>query len=195
MTSLFVICLAVGALLSVAMALLGATHGPSSPAHHIGSHQIGAHHGTGGASSGGLIGHVLVWSLSWLSPLTLGGFLLLFGGAGLLAGGGALGVIIAVICGLLGAFAVRSLLGAFTRASSPGISSTAEGAIGHIVSTIAAGGSGEVSYRLEGLERTVICVAENRALRIPRGTTVVITRREGGYAYVEPLDALDQAES
>lgn len=190
MTSLFVICLAVGALLSIAMALLGATHDLSSISHHI-----GGHHSAGGATSGGVLGHALVWSLSWLSPLTLGGFLLLFGGAGLLAGSGALGVTVAIVCGFLGAFAVRALLSALTRASSPGITSTADGAIGRIVSTIAVGGSGEVSYRLEGLERTVICVAENRALRIPRGTQVVITRREGGYAYVEPLDALDQTES
>ncbi len=189
MTSLFVICLAVGALLSVAMAVLGATHDLSSLAHHI-----GGHHASGSAPGGGTLGHALVWGLSWLSPLTLGGFLLLFGGAGLLAGGGDLALAIAVICGLLGAFAMRALLAALMRASSPGITSTAEGAIGRIVSAIAPGGTGEVSYRLEGLDRTVICIAENRTLPIPRGTEVVITRREGGYAYVEPLDALDQTE-
>jgi membrane protein implicated in regulation of membrane protease activity len=145
-------------------------------------------HGDGG---GDALRGSMVWVLSWLSPLTLGGFALLFGGAGLLAGGSGLALPVAIVAGLIGAIAIRALMSAFERSSVAPLSATSEGAIGEINATIRPGSSGQVSYTLEGLARNVIARAEDPQATIPRGTQVVITRREGGVAFVEPLDPLE----
>jgi len=222
MNTVYLTMLVGGALLSVTMALLGAGHGVghggAGQAGHV--HVHGGHaqagrlhlaHGHGHAGHGhtgqghtgqGHAAHAhdagsavlgsMVWALSWLSPLTLGGFALLFGGAGLLAGGSAFALPIAIVAGLAGALAIRALMNAFVRASVPPLSATAEGAIGQINATIRPGSSGQVSYTLEGLARNVIARAEDPAATIPRGTEVVITRREGGVAFVESLDPLEE---
>ena len=209
MNAVYLTMLVGGALLSVTMALLGAGHGVghggASHAGHLHLHGGHAHAGhthtghahtgqghTGGHNAGTAVRGSMVWALSWLSPLTLGGFALLFGGAGLLAGGSAFALLIAVVAGLAGAFAIRALMDAFVRASVQPLSASAEGAIGEINATIQAGSNGRVSYTLEGLARNVIARAEDPTATIPRGTQVVITRREKGVAFVEFLDPLEE---
>ena len=162
---------------------------------HVGSHggsQGGSHGHATHTEAVNPVGHSLIWALSWLSPLTLGGFLLLFGGAGLLAGGSALALPIAVVAGLLGAIAIRSLMSAFVRASTPPLALTAEGAIGTVNATIRAGQTGEVVYTLEGLTRSMPARSDEGG-EIPRGAQVVITRTGGGFAYVELLDQLEES--
>ncbi|HEX8917783.1 MAG TPA: hypothetical protein VF898_04735 [Chloroflexota bacterium] len=209
MNTVYLVMLVGGALLSVTMALLGAGHGvghggAGHAGHvHAGNGHVHLGHGhtghapagqghAGGHSAGSAMRGSMVWALSWLSPLTLGGFALLFGGAGLLAGGSAFALPIAIAAGLAGAIAIRALMDAFVRASVPPLSATAEGAIGEINATIRPGSSGQVSYTLEGLARNVIARAEDPKATIPRGTQVVITRREEGVAFVEPLDPLEE---
>lgn len=205
---IYVVCLLVGFCLSVVMAVTGSIHAPAGHhvahgggqhAAHAGSHTVGhggthsgSHtHGTH-ADAGNPIGHSLVWALSWLSPLTAGGFLLLFGGAGLLGGGSALALPVAIVAGLLGAIAVRSLMAAFVRASTPPLALTAEGAIGTVNATIRSGETGEVVYTLEGLTRSMPARSDESG-EIPRGVQVVITRTGGGFAYVEPLERLEES--
>lgn len=205
---MYVACLLIGFCLSIVMAVTGSIHAPAGHhiTHGVGQHatHAGAHHAGHGGSQGGShghathteavnpVGHSLIWALSWLSPLTLGGFLLLFGGAGLLAGGSALALPIAVVAGLLGAIAIRSLMSAFVRASTPPLALTAEGAIGTVNATIRAGQTGEVVYTLEGLTRSMPARSDEGG-EIPRGAQVVITRTGGGFAYVELLDQLEES--
>jgi membrane protein implicated in regulation of membrane protease activity len=202
MNAVYLTMLVGGALLSVIMALLGAGHGVGHSgagqlhlhgAHAHGHAHVGHGHAHAGHASGGgdVLRGSMVWALSWLSPLTIGGFALLFGGAGLLAGGSGLALPIAIVAGLIGAVAIRALMSAFERSSVEPLSATPDGAIGEINATIRPGSSGQVSYTLEGLSRSVIARAEDPLVTIPRGTQVVITRREGGVAFVEPLDPLE----
>ena len=136
----------------------------------------------------------LGWTLSWVSPLTIAAAALWFGAIGLLAGGGVLGLILAIIAAVIGAMIVRSLLNAFVRASTPPLELTAEGAIATVNATIRPDAPGEVLYTLEGLHRSLPARSED-GQTIPRGTSVVITRREGGFAWVEPLDPVEPASS
>ena len=135
------------------------------------------------------------WTLSWLSPLTLAAGALWFGGAGLVAEGlvpaasGTVAVPLAVVAAVLGAALVRAAMAAFVRASTPPLHGDAVGAVGTLSAPIRVDAPGEVLYTLEGLR----CSAAARSVDgtpLPRGTTVVIVRRERGIAWVEPLDPL-----
>jgi membrane protein implicated in regulation of membrane protease activity len=136
----------------------------------------------------------LGWTLSWLSPLTLAAGALWFGGAGLLAEGllpaaSTVAVLLAVVAAVLGAALVRAVMAAFVRASTPPLHGDAVGAVGTLSAPIRVDAPGEVLYTLEGLR----CSAAARSVDgtpLPRGTTVVIVRREHGIAWVEPLDPL-----
>src|SRR5579875_2831834 len=206
---LYVACLVGGVIATVIFAVLGRIgmgggHGHSHVSHrytghgHVGHTHSGAHtsqpappHGPGlwlSASSG--------WVLSWLSPLVLAAAAFWFGGIGLLAaramGRGAL--LVAVDGGILGAWLVRAAMAALERSSSPELSLTAEGALGTVNATIRADAPGEVLYTLEGLHRSVAAKSID-GTSIPRGAAVVIVRREGGFAWVEALDALQHLDA
>ncbi len=135
------------------------------------------------------------WALSWLSPLALAAAALWFGGVGLVGESiaprslGALLVALAVAAGLLGAAFVRALMAAFVRAGTPPLRSDAVGAVGTLNAPIRADGAGEVIYTLEGLRRSAPARSPDGAT-MPRGTPVVIVRRERGMAWVAPLDPL-----
>ncbi|HKO23801.1 MAG TPA: hypothetical protein VJY65_03565, partial [Chloroflexota bacterium] len=137
----------------------------------------------------------LGWTLSWLSPLTFAAGALWFGGVGLLAEGllpaaaSTVAVLLAVVAAVLGAALVRAVMAAFVRASTPPLHGDAVGAVGTLSAPIRVDAPGEVIYTLEGLR----CSAAARSVDgtpLPRGTTVVIVRREQGIAWVEPLDPL-----
>jgi membrane protein implicated in regulation of membrane protease activity len=219
MHAVFVACLVGGFVATVLLATLGALGaGHAGHAHmHAGhltpsgtphGHALGAHGSHGQAVKGsGLHGatwmpalpqHLAValgWTLSWLSPLTLAAGALWFGGVGLLAEGllsaaaSTVAVLLAVVAAVLGAALVRAVMAAFVRASTPPLHGDAVGAVGTISAPIRVDAPGEVIYTLEGLR----CSAAARSVDgtpLPRGTTVVIVRREHGIAWVEPLDPL-----
>ena len=96
----------------------------------------------------------------------------------------------AILAGLLGATAIHTLMGAFVRASTPPLAATDDGALGEINAPIRSDAPGEVAFTLEGLRRTAPARSLDGA-PLPRGTKVVIVRREQGIAWVAPLDALD----
>src|SRR5919197_1800602 len=186
----------------------GTPHGHALGAHGPHGHTLGAHGPHGQAIKGsGLhsatwmpaVPHQLAvalgWTLSWLSPLTLAAGALWFGGAGLLAEGllpaaaSAVAVLLAVVAAVLGAALVRVAMAAFMRASTPPLRGDAVGAVGTLSAPIRVDAPGEVIYTLEGLR----CSAAARSVDgtpLPRGTNVVIVRRERGIAWVEPLDPL-----
>ena len=154
---------------------------------HIELRGASVHSHTGGSWLQASLG----WTLSWFSPLSLAGAAVLFGAAGLLTeGAGPISLVIAIVAAVIAAVLVRTLMSAFVRASVEPLSLQAEGAIGSINAPIRVGGTGEVIYTLEGLRRSAAARSiDGRAL--PRGTSVVIVRRERGVALVEPLDPLE----
>src|SRR5919204_3497729 len=219
MHAVFVACLFggfVATVLLAALGALGAGHAGHAHAHagHLTSsgtphgHVPGAHSPHGQTVKGpGLHGATqmpavpqqlavaLGWTLSWLSPLTLAAGALWFRGAGLLVEGllpaaaSALVVLLAVVAAVLGAALVRAAMAAFVRASTPPLHGDAAGAVGTLSAPIRVDAPGEVIYTLEGLR----CSAAARSVDgtpLPRGTTVVIVRRDQGIAWVEPLDPL-----
>jgi len=172
----------------------GASHAHGSHSTTNGAHG-GAHsaHDAGHASSAsGRLAAAAGWTLFWFSPLTLAAAALWFGGVGLIAEGllpaelaGAV-IVVAVVAALLGAALVRATMAAFVRSSSPPLRAHADGALGAPIRPDAAG---EVIYTLEGLRRSAAARSTEGA-PLPRGTQVVIVRRERGVAWVAPLDPL-----
>jgi len=175
----------------------GATHSASQPSTgHLGhaAPTHGPHAAPGGSAKVVAPSHTplsssLGWALSWLSPLSLAAAALWFGAAGLIAEGNRLALLVAVVAALVGAALVRGVMNAFVRSNTPPLQLSAEGAIGIVNSTIRPGASGEVLFTVENLHRSIPARSEEGII-IPRGTEVVITRREGGFAWVEPLQPL-----
>jgi hypothetical protein len=133
------------------------------------------------------------WTLSWLSPLTIAAAAVWFGGVGLISESSPVALLFAIVAAIAGAALIRGLFNALVRASTPPLSLTAEGALATVNATIRPDAPGEVLYTLEGLHRSLPARSSDGAT-IPRGATVVITRREGGFAWVEPLDPLSDAQ-
>ena len=183
---------------------------PAAGAHaHVAAHaqagQAGAHGHAAHAQSGGAAQPATAsswlavasgWTLSWLSPLTLAAAALWFGGAGLVAESTLRGAALplAVAAAIVGAALVRALMGAFVRASVAPLQQGAVGALGTVNAAIRPDAAGEVIYTLEGLRRGTAARSLDGG-PIPRGTEVIIVRRERGMAWVTPLDPLDALEA
>lgn len=176
-----------------------AAHVPDAPAQ--GHNAVPAHSTTVGPTMG--VPHRIAatanWTLTWLSPLTLAAAALWFGGAGLVAesalprGLTIVVAVLAIVAAVLGAALVRGVMAALIRSSTPPLHSEAAGAIGTISAPIRPDAAGEVIYTLEGLRRSA--AARNvDGTPLPRGTTVVILRREEGVAWVQALDPLATLE-
>ncbi len=206
MHAVFLVCLAGGAVATALFVLLGAA-GVAGHGHEGSRGHVHAAHGQAQARSSpsarhgsthcaaygvrtGWLSFAAEWTLSWFSPLTLAAAALWFGGVGLIAEGNRFALILAILAALAGAALIRGVFGALIHAGTAPLSSTAEGAIATVNATIRTDGLGEVIYTLEGLHRSVAAQSED-GLVIPRGTTVVITRRERGIAWVEPLEPLN----
>ena len=199
----------VGALFSGIGGHIGATH--ALPAHHGGGaahlpgHGVSPQTGSHGVPAGshaslpvhGVAGRMAAlsgqWALAWVNPLVLAGGATCFGAAGLVAGSAlsTQGLVLAIACvvGLLGAVGVQQVFVAFVRASVPPLSATEVGAIGTVIAPIRADRPGQVIYQAEGSERSLIA-RSTTGQAIPRGTQVVIVRRERGIALVEPINPL-----
>ena len=212
MHAVYVACLVGGAVATALFALLGWAGGAAHGGHAHVAHGHGGHvhthahaparagsgpaaHAAGGQGSylrwlSGAAG----WGASWLSPLTISAAALWFGGIGLLAEGSVLALLFAIVAALMGATLIRYLMSALVRASTPPLSLGAEGALATVNATIRPDATGEVIYTLEGLHRSLPARSEIGGV-IPRGTAVVITRREGGFAWVEPLEPLERMET
>lgn len=208
MHSLFLVSFLVGLCLTAALAALsglgghlshtpahlhsGSTSTPVSAHAHAGavSHAPGAHSELM-TSGGSALSAMLGLTLSWLSPLVVVSGLLWFGAGGLIADLTLpwLSLPIALIAAVGGAALVRGLISAFIHSSATPLSAVAEGAIGELSVAVRPNAVGEVIYVLEGLHRSAPARSVDGA-PLPRGTQVIIVRRERGVALVSPLDPL-----
>lgn len=218
MHALFLVCLVAGMCSTAIMAMLGgvAGHVGHGIGHLHASHpgpSLAAGHGHAALPGNGPAQHVpgpassvhaaasppaqspatavLGWALSWLSPLVIASAALWFGAGGLIADLVAPGVSgpVAVVAALAGGAAVRKLIDTFVQSDTEPLSADATGAIGVLNAAIRVDTAGEVVYVLEGLHRSAAARSVDGS-PLPRGTNVVIVRREKGVALVSPLDPL-----
>jgi len=138
-----------------------------------------------------------------ISPLNFGSlaaFLGWFGGVGFLLTAysslwfaWALGL--ALVSGLVGAAIVfwflAKVLGRHEQSLDPADYEMV-GVLGHVCSSIRAGGTGEIIFSQEGTRKTCGARSEE-GTAIHKGTEVVVTRYEQGIAYVRPWEEFSQS--
>jgi membrane protein implicated in regulation of membrane protease activity len=204
----YLICFAVGFLLSFVSFILGGLHWHLHIPHlpfldfgnghvHVGNGAVGhgaAAHGpvvpgnAGGAQTGPAV-HVA--QVSPFNFITLTAFLAWFGGTGYLITRFssiwfALGLLIAMAAGLVGAaivflFLTRVLIS--HEESMDPADYEMVGVLGRISSSIREGGTGEIIYSQAGTRRTCGARSEDGAA-LEKGAEIVVTRYEKGIAYV-----------
>ena len=187
----YLVCFLIGVTLSVLSFVGGTLHLP-----HVHAHLPHAHVPSG-------IGHAPVShggqsaEMSFFSLATITAFFAWFGGSGyLLTRYSALAVtvimLVAIVIGLIGAafiflFIVKFLM-KHDRELDPADFDRV-GVLGHIISPIRAGGTGEIIFSQAGTRRTCGARAENGEA-LPKGTEVIVTRYEHGIAYVRKWEEL-----
>ncbi len=175
----YLVCFLVGFLLSAVSFLAGALHLP---------HFHGAH---GHAGGGG--GEIPVLNFG-----TISAFLAWFGGTGFLLERYAaiwvfLALAISVISGVAGAAVVFWFLAKLAAQDRPLDPADYEmvGVLGTVTSAIRAGGTGELIYQRDGARKAAPARSEN-GTAIARQTEVIVTRFEGGIAYVRSFSEMSE---
>jgi len=175
----YLVCFLIGFLSSAVSFLAGALHLP---------HFHGAHgHGSGG--HGGV------------SPFNFGtvaAFLAWFGGTGFLLERYSaiwvfLALFISIVSGMAGAAVVFWFLTKLAGQDRPLDPADYEmvGVLGTISSPIRAGGTGELIYQRDGSRKAAPARSENGAA-LARQTEVIVTRFEGGIAYVRSFQEMSE---
>ncbi len=190
-TGIYLTLFAFGLLFTVASLFLGA--GDDLPGLDIGGDGGGGDAGGGDASDGGGTHGPSPFSLS-----TAMIFVTWFGAAGYIArtwGGLAvpLTFALAALIGFVGAAALYLFLAKVLWRGQTHLNPAdyaVEGTLASVTSGIRAGGVGEIVYTLAGSRRVDGARSVDGAA-IPVGAEVSIVRREGGLAYVAPVDWAD----
>ena len=198
----YLLCFLIGFLWAVVGLLLGDLH-LHLPFHSHGDlGGVGHHHGTI-LHTTGHGSHMPGTVESSPSPLNFGSiaaFLAWFGGVGFLLTAysslwfvWALGL--ALSSGLIGAAIVfwflARVLGRHEQCLDPADYEMV-GVLGHVSSSIRAGGTGEIIFSQEGTRRTCGARSEE-GIAIRKGTEIVVTRYEDGIAYVRPWEEFSQS--
>ena len=179
----YLVCFVVGLFLSVVMFLAGGLHLPHVHFHLPGlDGHAGLGHGAG-AGHGGQIGPV--------NPLTLTAFLAWFGGTGyLLTRHSSLwfvsALVIAIFAGTGGAAIIYLFLSRVLTSPDEALDPAdfeMVGVLGKLSIRIREGGTGELIYSQAGTRRVCGARADDGSAML-KGTEVVVTRYEGGIAYV-----------
>jgi membrane protein implicated in regulation of membrane protease activity len=180
----FVLCLAAGFIFSLLSVLSGAIHIPHFHLHvqwHGGAVRPGM--GRAGASpfNVGSIAAFIMWFGAAGYILTrFTGWRMLF----VLAG--------AITCGLAGGAAVvwflARVIAAGDRALDP-VDYDMTGVLGRLTCTLRPNGTGEMIFSQQG-RRCGIPVRSERGETLPQGTEVIVTRYEGGIAYVRAWEEM-----
>ena len=182
--SVFLICLIVGFVFSVLSVFSGAIHLPHV---HLHWHLPVGHAATGKSSS------------SPINPATIAAFLMWFGASGYLLARFEdwrlrLVLVVATLFGLAGAgivfwFFARVLM-ANEKPLDP-VDYDMTGVLGRLTGTVRPQGTGEMIFSQQG-RRCGVPVRSETGEPIEQGTEVVVTRYEGGVAYVRTWDELQQ---
>jgi membrane protein implicated in regulation of membrane protease activity len=184
--SFYLICFVVGFAFSALSFLSGTLHFHFHlPGHghiHVGGHAGGHGHGAHG-------GHAS--QFPFFNPMSIAVFLAWFGGTGYLlvhlrhiwvfAG-----LALASLAGFIGAGLVFLFVGKFLMARDFTLDPEdfeMTGVLGKVSDGIRSGGTGEIIYEQQGVRKA--CAARSEAAEdIQRGEEVIVTRYEGGVAYV-----------
>jgi membrane protein implicated in regulation of membrane protease activity len=197
-------CFLVGFLWAMVSILLGNLHFhlpfmPHGDLHHLGGHvDAGGHIDATGGHAGEAHGH-------GISPFNFGSlaaFLAWFGGIGFLLTTYSQmwfvwGLCIAITGGLVGATIIFWFLSKVLAGREQDLNPLdyeMVGVLGHVSSSIRAGGTGEIVFSQEGTRRTCGARSE-KEVAIPKGEEVVVTRFDKGIAYVRHWDEFSQTSS
>lgn len=193
MDTIFLACVAFGALFTIGSVVLGlgghaghAAHAAHGPLSHAAGHD-----GLGHAHEGATHGHTGA-DFPWLNASSAIGGLTWFGAAGLLLtrlGDLAVPAVVlgAVLAGAIGWYLVARFLGLVLsgeREMDPR-DYRLEGTVGTVSIGIPASGTGEILFTKAGVRRSEAARAPG-SVAIPRGTEIVITSYANGFATVQP---------
>jgi hypothetical protein len=189
----YLVCFLVGVTLSVLSFVAGSWHLPHVHLHvshggHVSPPQVGG--GTHATTNHGA-------DMPFFNFATITAFLAWFGGAGYLLTRYStwvvtLVLVVSVVFGLAGAslvflFIAKVLL-AHSRELDPADYERV-GALGRVISSIREGGTGEISFTLDGTRQ--VCGARSEGGEaLARETEVIVTRYERGIAYVRKYEDL-----
>ena len=189
----YLVCFLVGVTLSVLSFVGGSWHIPHVHVHVPHVHLQGGHVAAPQASGA---------DLPFFNFATLTAFLAWFGGTGYLLTRYStlvvtLVLVVSIVLGLVGAsivfvFIAKVLL-AHSRELDPADYERV-GVLGRVISTIRAGGTGEIIFSQEGTRHTCGARSENGEA-LARETEVIITRYEKGIAYVRRWDEMAGKEA
>jgi membrane protein implicated in regulation of membrane protease activity len=210
----YLICFAVGFLLSAISFVVGGLHGRLHLPHFpdFGGHDFGGHvdvghaptgHAPGATNSTAAGGHA--GDQSPVSPfnfVTLTAFLAWFGGTGFLITRFsslwfALGLLIALGAGLFGSAIVFLFLTRVLISHEENMDSAdyeMAGVLGRISMPIRENGTGEIIYSQAGTRRTCGARSENGSA-MEKGAEIVVTRYDKGIAYVRLWEEMSNEET
>ena len=189
----YLICFAVGFLLSAVSFIAGGLHWhlPHFPhgAGHVGAGHVPMAHGSAGQGTAPRAGHDA--PMSPFNFVTLTAFLAWFGGTGFLIARFssiwfALGLLIALGAGLFGAAIVYLFLTRVLISHEENLDAAdyeMVGVLGRISMPIRENGTGEIIYSQAGTRRTCGARSEN-GHALEKGAEIVVTRYDKGIAYV-----------
>ena len=199
----YLICFAVGFLLSAVSFIAGGLHWhlPHFPhgAGHVGAGHVPMAHGSAGQGTAPRAGHDA--PMSPFNFVTLTAFLAWFGGTGFLIARFssiwfALGLLIALGAGLFGAAIVYLFLTRVLISHEENLDAAdyeMVGVLGRISMPIRENGTGEIIYSQAGTRRTCGARSEN-GCAIEKGAEVVVTRYDKGIAYVRLWEEMSNEE-
>jgi len=199
----YLICFAVGFLLSAVSFIAGGLHWhlPHFPhgAGHVGAGHVPMAHGSAGQGTAPRAGHDA--PMSPFNFVTLTAFLAWFGGTGFLIARFssiwfALGLLIALGAGLFGATIVYLFLTRVLISHEENLDAAdyeMVGVLGRISMPIRENGTGEIIYSQAGTRRTCGARSENGSA-IGKGAEIVVTRYDKGIAYVRLWEEMSNEE-
>ncbi len=199
----YLICFAVGFLLSAVSFIAGGLHWhlPHFPhgAGHVGAGHVPMAHGSAGQGTAPRAGHDA--PMSPFNFVTLTAFLAWFGGTGFLIARFssiwfALGLLIALGAGLFGAAIVYLFLTRVLISHEENLDAAdyeMVGVLGRISMPIRENGTGEIIYSQAGTRRTCGARSENGSA-LDKGAEIVVTRYDKGIAYVRLWEEMSNEE-
>jgi membrane protein implicated in regulation of membrane protease activity len=183
----YLLCFLIGFSLSVLSFVAGAWHLHLPFKMHLPFHGAlhGAHHAGGAALRGGT-------HISWFNISSLLAFLTWFGGTGYILTGHShfvaiVSLAIATFAGLFAGWMVFAFMAKIVKTTDAQLRDwdfRMEGSVGTVSMPIRENGTGEMIFEQAGVRKSV-CARSEDGDSLPLGAEVVISRYDGGVAYVK----------